>query len=1076
MRICFLGPLVLLGDPDGGPLALPPPAERSLLVRLALSAGHLVPAETLIDDLWRDRAPRDPVNALQIRLSKLRRALTALGLPDDLIVTRSPGYILRIDPADVDAHRFTTLVADARHSAVRSPAQAVHRYEEALALWRGPALAEFAEEPWARPEAVRLEELRLTATEERVDVVLETGESTVFADLVGELESLTAEHPLRERLRGQLMRALYGAGRQADALDVYQRTRAELRGELGLEPSIELRNLEEAILRQDPGLRTSPGRHAEETGNLPVRLSSVIGREKEVKRVQDLLGEHRLVTLLGPGGVGKTTLALEAARTLDTCCADGVWLVELASVDDGNRVPDTVADALGVPHGDEGVEEQLTRCLRNREMLIVLDNCEQVVDACAWLTRDLLSSCPGVRVLATSREPLGMTGEACFAVSPLRAPPENASAGEVPEYDAVRLFVDRARGFRPDFDPAGGDMLSIARICRALDGIPLSLELAAAWIRSLSLGEIDTRLADRFDFLVMGPRTAAARQRTLRAAADWSYRLLDEPEQVLFRRLSVFRGGFSLRAVEDICSGGSVPSQGVPALLTQLVDRSLVVPEDGPEARYRLLETLFHYAGLRQRERGAAEARDLADAHAAHYLGAAERAAVELRGPGQNTWLGWLTRERDNLQHAFGHCRSHEAEDPDRALRMAAALGWLWYFAGRRGGGAEIASVVHSAVTGSPRARGRALQARALAERSDTCLVHPDVSCARVVAESLDLLTEAGDDHGAAYSRVLLAVEGIRNEQTTPYLKLLGEAVEAFTEHRDRWGNALAAFVEMELRFTLGTLDAGVATGERALADFRGLGDHRSASAIHYHLGVALQQAGRLKAALASYEGALREGHTAGLANVVQYSLARIGILFLDMDDPETADRRFEESHAVARTLGADGNALAALGQAAGARQQGRLGAALAHGDRALRLLDGLNRPEWVSATHTCMGHAAELSGDLDAALVHHTRALAAARLHPRSVALPTALEGMACVCAVRGDAEGAASLLGAAARRRERLRIPPSPQDTQDIERATARARGALGEDAYRHAHARGYTTGQPLREHPAPPPNDDD
>ncbi|MFI0544903.1 BTAD domain-containing putative transcriptional regulator [Streptomyces sp. WSLK1-3] len=1047
MEIHLLGPLALLVD--GRPGDLPSRAECSVLARLVMSAGKVVTAETLIDALWGERLPADPSNALQIRVSKLRRALTAMGASPEMIITRPPGYLAQVAAGDVDVHRFTQLVADARHLAIQSAPEAVARYEEALALWRGPALANFADEPWAKAEAARLEELRLTAQEERVDLLLTMGRHT---DLVGELESLTAQHPLRERMQGQLIRALYGAGRQAEALEVYRRARAVLNAELGLEPSADLRALEQAVLRQDPALHTARQPEPCEIGNLPARLTSFIGRAEELECLKKLMSNQRLVTLTGLGGVGKTTLATEAARAFADS-PDGAWMVKLSGVTDAARVASAIADALGIVHGADDAEDRLVRMLRARSALLLLDNCEHLVEACSVLVDRLLTACPGVRVLATSREPLGLPGEALYALHPMGVPPQGTELARAEEYDSVRLFVERARTVDPAFALSACDVAAVIRICRALDGIPLALELAAGWTRSLPTGEIEARLDDRFGFLVNGPRTADVRQRTLRAATDWSYQLLTVPEQTLLRRLAVFRGGFELRAAEEVCQGGLVRREEVLDLLRRLVDHSLVVPDGGPRPRFRLLETLRQYAAGRLRESGE-EDRTL-NAHTLHYLSTVERARDETRGPGQREWLSWLSAESNNLRQALDRARAAGPADPDRALSLVAGLGWLWYFASFRDGGKEVASILDAVGSGSARSRGLALQAQALAGRPGACVVHPDPECAKAAAESLTLLTQAEDEHNAAYSRLFVAVEGTSGTDTAKCLALVAQAAEVLAARRDRWGGALAVFVEMELRFTLGTCDRAVACGERAMADFRGVGDHWGTSAVQYHLGMALHRTGRLRQALAAYQGAYAEGRKIGLANTIQYALASMGHVELSLQDFRTAKLHFDESHQTARALGSRGNPLAALGQAYLARQQGDLPTAARHAEMVLQLLEGEDKPDWSSAAWTCLGHVAELSGDLGAAEAHHRLARAAAARAPDSAAVAGAAEGLACCCAAVGDGTAAARLLGETAHHRRTHRTPPTPLENEDIERASERARSLMGDAAYRRTYS---------------------
>ncbi|HEU4425380.1 MAG TPA: BTAD domain-containing putative transcriptional regulator, partial [Pilimelia sp.] len=494
MEFRVLGPFHVVVD--GRARELPATAELAVLALLVLNAGRVVTAETLIDALWPENPPANPGNALQGRVSKLRRALSAAGLPEAFVVTRRPGYLVEIDPEQVDAHRFVRLLGEARRMAERNPGAASRLYQEALALWRGSALPEFTDQAWARAEATRLEEMRLAATEERFDLELAAGRHT---EVVAELEALVAAHPLRERLHGQLMLALYRSGRQANALAAYQRTRTVLDTELGLDPSVELRQLEQAILRQDPKLAAPAQEPTAVSPPLPGRLTSFIGRSRELDQVAELIAEHRLVTLTGPGGVGKTSVAFEVARAADGY-PDGVWLVRLASVPDGDRLAGAVADALGVRHDGSVLpaDDQLLRHLRDGVALLVLDNCEHLADACATLVERLLAFCPGLRLLTTSREPLGCAGEVQYVIVPLDIPPPGAAPTEVSAYDAVRLFVDRARTALPDFRLDEASAEHVMRICQQLDGIPLAIELAAVRVKTLPVADLASRLHDRF--------------------------------------------------------------------------------------------------------------------------------------------------------------------------------------------------------------------------------------------------------------------------------------------------------------------------------------------------------------------------------------------------------------------------------------------------------------------------------------------------------------------------------------------------------------------------------------------------
>ena len=472
-------------------------SERAVLALLATAPGRAFTKDHLIEALWGDLPPGNPHNALHLRVSKLRRTV------GDVLVTVPRGYRLDIADDDVDAVRFSSLIRQ-------------RRFAEALQLWRGEPLAEFSDYAWARAESARLGELHAVAVEEHIDERLAAGEHTV---LVAELESLTTAAPLRERLRAQHMVALYRSGRAADALAVYQNFRRLLIDELGVEPSADLRALELRILRDDPSLGRPPASSAA-AGNLPSPRSPLIGRDVQLDLLGQQVGETPLITLTGPGGVGKTTLALALGRELADRFHAGVWFVRLAPVDDPRRVPDAVAGVLPVADPDKGSALQLVCAwLGPRAALLVLDNCEHLADACAGFVDQLLrTSGEQLRVVATSREALGVAGEWQVPVPPLDGP------------DAARLFVDRATRVAPDTGLAVDDP-DVRRVCDRLDGIPLAIELAAARVKTLSPEQIATRLDDRFRLLTVAPRTAEARHQTLRATVDWSHELLGQHQQ-----------------------------------------------------------------------------------------------------------------------------------------------------------------------------------------------------------------------------------------------------------------------------------------------------------------------------------------------------------------------------------------------------------------------------------------------------------------------------------------------------------------------------------------------------------------
>ncbi|WP_067175440.1 BTAD domain-containing putative transcriptional regulator, partial [Microtetraspora niveoalba] len=652
MRFGVLGPVTVWTD-GGDVVAIPGLKVRVLLADLLAHEGRAVSADRLVDDLWGEEPPGNPAAALHVRVSQLRRALEeAEPGGRDLVVSQAPGYALRIDPDALDAARFARLVRESRQA-------------EALELWRGAAFADLADAGFLRPVIARLEEARLAAVEDLAEARLAAGEPVDVAELV-------AAHPLRERLRAAHMRALYRAGRQSEALASYADLRERLAEELGLDPAPESAELYARMLRQDPALS---GAATRPPTNLPAAVGPLIGRDGAVDEVRALLGAGRLVTLTGPGGVGKTSLALEAARRLAGADPDGAWLVELAAYD--RRTPslaEAVLVALDIRADGAAPRERLVDALRDRRLLLVLDNCEHVVDQAAELAEVLLRSAPGLRILATSREPLNVAGEALWSVPTLELP-DGSDPAAVARADAVRLFMARAAASARGFTLDAGNAEAVAQLCRRLDGIPLALEMAATRVRALGVHELVNRLDDRFRLLAGFQRGAPARQQTLTAVIDWSWTLLTEAERVVLRRLAAHADGCALDAAEAVCAE---PGIDVLDALARLVDRSLVVVVDGPSGvRYRLLESVAAYCLRRLDDAGEAERVRLV--HAEHYAALAVRAEAHLRGPEQHRWLRRLDVEAANLRAAL------DAAPAAVALPMVNALAWYWFLRGRFG-------------------------------------------------------------------------------------------------------------------------------------------------------------------------------------------------------------------------------------------------------------------------------------------------------------------------------------------------------------------------------------------------------
>ncbi|WP_345155435.1 ATP-binding protein, partial [Nonomuraea rubra] len=592
---------------------------------------------------------------------------------------------------------------------------------------------------------------------------------------MGELGDLVDRHPLRERLRAVHMRALYRAGRQSEALVSFGELRERLADELGLDPGPELVALHQAILGQDPALSVPADRPVT---NLPASVSKLIGRDEALAEVCGLVGEERLVTLTGSGGVGKTRLALEAANRLLDTYADGAWLVAL---DQGPRSPaeavlaalDIREEAGGAVPGEAGLAGRLAAVLRPRRMLLVLDNCEHVVEQVAELAEVLLRGCPGLRILATSREPLAVAGEVLWSVPPLDVP-AGADLAVMARSDAVRLFVTRAAASARGFRLEAGNAQAVAQLCRRLDGIPLALELAATRVRALGVQGVVARLDDRFRLLASGQRGAPARQQTLTAVIDWSWDLLSEEERVVLRRLAVHADGCTLEAAESVCD--SEATLDVLDLLARLVDRSLVVVVDAPAGvRYRLLESVSEYCRARMSDAGELDA--VRDAHLRHYLDLAVRAEPALYGPEQRDWLLRLDAEAANMRAALDTAAARG--DAHGAARLVNALAWYWFLRGRLAEGRRaLAQALAVQEPGGDPARARAAAweagfALCLGEQPDWRPV-------------LDAVEDPGE-RARARLFVGLHVDDMPAGQEQTEL-----ALATFREIGDRWGIATA--------------------------------------------------------------------------------------------------------------------------------------------------------------------------------------------------------------------------------------------------------------------------------------------
>src|SRR6266704_4448681 len=1059
MEIGLLGPLVVTRDDR--PLGLGGAQPRLLLALLALDPGRVVGVDRLVDGIWGANLPGEPANALQVVVSRLRRALA----PDQVVVSRPPGYLLAIDPERVDAVRFERLAAAGRAAIAAGDAErASGLLQAALDLWRGDALADFPGVPTARAAATRLEELRLAALEDRIEVDLGLGRQ---ARVIGELQALVEREPLRERLYAQLMRALYATGRQADALGAYQRARAVLAERAGLDPGPELRRLEAQLLAQDPALAIAPELSAAapratrpggpalrepdaappEPGaaadvaprapgataavapsNLPAPLTSFVGREEEIAQVRKLLGRGRLVTLVGPGGAGKTRLALEAVTRLlagGEVGRDGAWLVELASLRDPALLPGAGRDAvsprvelarLEAPAaGGEGggAARRPLRALANRHLLLILDNCEHLVEAAANLVETILGACPGVRVLATSREALRVPGELRLPVPALPMPPEDLDdPEELLAFDAGRLFVERAR-----------------------------------------------------------------------AVVDWSWELLTPPEQVALRRLAVFSGGCTLAAAERVCAGPGLAVREVAGAVAGLVEKSLVevapgttlpmpfwpgiervelppVPAPPPgESRYRLLETVRAYAGERLAEAG--ETDQVARSHAAWCISEVDQSQTKLRGADQLVWWTRAHAEHANLRAGLRWLL--DRGDAAGAVPLAGGLAWHQGFFGRR---AEALSDLRTALAlpGGPRDRARA----------------------EAVATLAWLGMWTGDGVEAFGARIAEAEAIFREvgEQThADLIAALGHKLRERIRERERGGLPTSESSPSPERFDAPALEAVLAEvgWTHAIAWY----------AMVSVMTVALERAsdgdlaGARRDAEALLERMRRHGDRLGMIDSHEL-LSGIALLGGDLGQ---AEAQLRESLRLACELRYPAE-MAVQHSRLGEVELGHgdLAGARAHLEQALAAFRQFGLPDMAASVGNALGMVAALEGDLVRAAAEHDAALAAYRqlgdelgvaASEVLLGLVAAREGdpmlaafalatMAVVAARAGEAERAATLFGAGDWQGGSggsmifgRRVIPWPMLPRLVDEAQASARRALGDQDFEAAMARGRALG---------------
>jgi predicted ATPase/DNA-binding SARP family transcriptional activator len=907
---------------------------RSLLLLLLITPKHRLARERAIEHLWPDLAADQVRNTWYQALSTLRRIL------EPSLPRQRASAFLHVDATTIalNVHPQTWIDVDQFEEALRRASQGTLGEQRvglrsALALYEGDLLSDESTVDWA---LARREELRLTwqhAVLRLADLDLRAGEPLAT---IAALQAVLAGERTAEDVQRALIRAFLAAGERDKALRQYEHCRRALRAELGIEPD-DL--TDELLVAHGVGARReqSPSLPAADTvprRRPPNPATPLVGRDAEIATVEDVLwrAEVRLVTLIGPGGVGKTRLAIEVARRADQEDANVIF-VPLAGLRSPDLVLLTVAEALGVRNEVEGsLLSAVVRRIGQAELLLVLDNFEHVAAAATVVAR-LLAACPSLTVLVTSRAPLHLGGEHMVAVPPLALPgAQRPSVAALARSDAVTLFVQRASAARADFALTEQNALTVARLCAQLDGLPLAIELAAARVRVLSPPAILARLDQRLDLLAGGPRDAPVRLRTMRHAIGWSYELLTPQEQTLFRRLAVFTGGFMLEAAAAVGgAGGTASAQGVLELISSLVDKSLLRPAEGTdvEPRFGMLETIREYGVEQLAAHG--ERDDAQRRHAAFFLSFAEAAERKLRSRDQVTQLALLEAEHDNLRAALAW--SLEApERADIALRLVAALHWFWYLRDHYSEGRRRLEEVLALPATAERtpARVKALAgagllaihpfrdytaARAWLEQSITLaralgdtvglayalhvlgwaeLLQADHGELRpAIEESVALFRKAGDRWGLATALCTLGMAIIVTQEPSAATAVLAEGLALSRELGDTWGLARALHYSGEVARFRGDDERARALYEESLALYHQL-EHRGAAAIVLHnLGYVAQHQGSPQRALVCFAEALAEHITHGDRQNIGHCLGGIAGMAALLGQPEQAARLF---------------------------------------------------------------------------------------------------------------------------------------------------------------------------------------
>ncbi len=1050
MEFLILGPLKVVGP--GGEVELGGHRDRSLLTLLLINAGSVVSTDQLIEDIWGDP---DATGALQTALFRLRRVLEPdrpPGAPPQLLVKRSPGYVLLVEAEQIDARRFEQLVVQTQDpSDVADRADLLRR---ALELWRGPgpALADFAYDEFAQAEIRRLNELRVAAQEELIDVRLKRG---LHREVVVELEALVVGYPLRERLRAQLMLALYRSGRQTEALRVLQEARRAIGEESGLEPGQGLLRLEEAILREDPSLEVEPAtvrpskpeRFA--SSNIPPSATRFIGREKDLEGLKARMAEGRIVTLVGPGGIGKTRLAVETAYRQSRSFPEGTFLARLERATNERGVLAAVRDALGIL-GQTGPDpSDLCAFLGNRNLLLILDGCEHVLKECAALTNRLRDQVPGLQILATSRRRLGVSGEFIWQLPPLSLEARLGFGPTVgPRGDAIELFLDRAHAANPAISLEDAvTYAGAADIVAQLDGMPLAIELAAAQCHSLPVHEIASRLGDDLRLLTSSDPTLESRQRTMQATIDWSYSRLSPAEQALFASLSVIPDSWDIEAAEALSDEGTPEGPSALELVLSLAEQSMVMPVvdiDGTSARFRILQPLriggrrwlLEEDQLEQAQRN----------HARYIRDLFESPWKDLIGPDYIATLQRLREEMWNFNSAFEWAIDHE---PDTALRMAAGPGVIWRSVG-------VGPLVLSALRRSLAAVDRrdAFRARALVAASrlsvppsrDTPKDAFDLTVAQArnpsaitgspsarlspidpvaaAREALDISKEIGSEVGMAQACLALGIAHTREGDYKEAEETIGRGLAELAETNRYLDRAWLQIALAEAKLSQGDYVtahhlARTAADELVIRRAPGM-----VAALETLARVA-EARGRFGEAAKHYRHTLELYGTSGLLpGVVAAIRLSLGYLALRQQDHPGADQEFNHALAIAQNHGFRLiEAVVRNAQARMAMSQDDYPRSRQYINEALAIQKEIGHDTGLAISLASAGYVSNLEGDGERALDEFRQSLALGEATRDPIAVARALEGIAVQSASNHQDRRAAILIGAADTHRRKAR-----------------------------------------------------